>query len=487
MTIMKSFRTQSYWRLLFFLMIIISMSLAGCKTSDPTPTEAVSEGSTPTAQPSATTDTPEVAVTQSTPVHLMVDEEDLAGIVVRFLHPWTGALADTIEDIAARFSMTNAWDIWVEVETPGGESAMLEALEENVAEGNVPGLIAAHPYEIALSDVNVFTINLSHYFENVDWGLSPEAREDIPPVFLDQFKSEGALVALPVAPQATVIFYNQTWGGELGYAYAPKDAAAFQEQSCEAVYANNEDDNVDNDGTGGWLVSFEPAVLASWYAAFDGDLPVDGMPSFDTEAGEAAFSTLKSTYDQGCIWIGRQPEPYFYFANRYALMYAGTLDQIPVQMGWMGEAENGDTWTAMGFPGPAGETMLIDGPGLMVTADSPENQMAAWLFARYLLEPEVQAELVRSGFTLPVRESAMDLLGEFSAAYPQWAQAVNMMDGVEPLPISRGWGVGRFLLQDAMDQFLHIVIDPASSISNELSSILEELDAEIIELEGMAP
>jgi ABC-type glycerol-3-phosphate transport system substrate-binding protein len=123
----------------------------------------------------------------------------------------------------------------------------------------------------------------------------------------------------------------------------------------------------------------------------------------------------------------------------------------------------------------------------MVTADSPENQMAAWLFARYLLMPEIQAELVRSGFTLPVRESALDLLEDFSAANPQWAQAVSLVNQAEPLPISQGWGIGSWVLQDAMYQFLNLVIEPESSISEELSPILEDLDATIIELEGMAP
>jgi ABC-type glycerol-3-phosphate transport system substrate-binding protein len=123
----------------------------------------------------------------------------------------------------------------------------------------------------------------------------------------------------------------------------------------------------------------------------------------------------------------------------------------------------------------------------MITADSPENQMAAWLFVRYLLEPEVQAELVRSGFTLPVRGSAMELLSDFSVAYPQWAQAAAMIDMAQPLPISQGWAVARYLLQDAMVQFIRMEIEPPSSISSELSSILQQLDAEIIELEGMAP
>jgi len=232
-------------------------------------------------------------------------------------------------------------------------------------------------------------------------------------------------------------------------------------------------------------VSFEPDVLASWYHAFGGDLAGDGTLTFDNDSSQAAFGYLKSVYDQGCFWIGRQTDPYFYFANRYTLMYAGRLDQIPTQIAWMTTAQNEDEWTVVGFPSSESEALLINGPGLMLTADTPENQMAAWLFARYLLEPDVQAEIVRSGFTLPVRDSALALLDEFGAAYPQWAQAAALVGSADPLPVSDAWGVGQWVLQDAINQFMHLDIPLDSTIEAELSPILEQLDATIVELAGM--
>lgn len=484
---MSATKRMNDWKLTFLMAFVISIALAACAVKgDSTPTETIEA----TAQPTKTrtpTLIPDSASTQSTPVHLIVDEDDLAGIVVRFVHPWSGGLAEALEDVAARFSVTNPWDIWVDVEATGGEDALLESLERDAAVGDVPGLIAAYPYQLKAFEGDVFPVNLTYYFNDETWGLSTEARQDIPPVFLEQFTTDGSLMALPIAPQAAVVFYNQTWAKEIGFSSTPKDSEAFLDQSCEATFANNADKNIDNDGTGGWLVNLDPLVLASWFNAFGGDLPLDGSPGFKNKAGEEAFGYLKSAYDRGCFWIGRQPEPYFYFANRYALSYAGRLDQIPLQMGWMQEAESADDWTAIGFPGPEGEAMLVGGPGLMVTADSPENQMAAWLFARYLLELEVQAELVQSGFTLPVRKSALALLSDFSEAYPQWAQAVDLLDEAQAVPTSEGWGVGQWLLQDALYQFLHMEIPFGSSLPVELSAILEKLDEAIIEMEGMAP
>lgn len=479
--------SSHFFRIAVSLVILAFLvSLVGCGDTDDLTAESteVEKASTPAPSKTAAIPTP---TTQSTPVHLLVDADDLAGIVVRFVHPWTGEMAETLEQIAVEFSLSNEWDIWVEVESPGGETAMLESLADDAAEGDIPGLIAAYPYQLDYFDGDLYSVSLTPYFEDSTWGFSEEAQADIPQVFLDQFTVDGNLIALPVAPQATVLFYNQTWGEELGYTSPPDDPDTFRDQSCAATFANLEDYDDENDGLGGWLMSFEPDVLASWYHAFGGELAGDGVLSFDNDASRDAFGALKSADIEGCIWIGRLSYPYYYFAQRYALMYAGTLDQIPEQTGWMAAEGNQDEWIAMGFPGSEGETILVDAPGLILTADTAENQMAAWLFAKYLLEPEVQAEIVSSGFTLPVRESATAMLDDFSAAYPQWAQGAALVEEADALPVSEAWGIGQYALQDAIYRFFVLDIKSDSLIEAELTPILEELDLMILELVEMDP
>jgi multiple sugar transport system substrate-binding protein len=326
-----------------------------------------------------------------------------------------------------------------------------------------------------------YSVNLRDYFYDPTWGMYAAAQADIPEVLLSQYAQDGSLAALPLAPQGIVVFYNQTWAQELGFAEPPKgDEDAFHQQSCEAVFSNNADESFENDGTGGWLVSFDPLVLASWYASFEGELAGEDALQFDASPGQDAFGYLKSVYDQGCFWVGRRTDPYYYFANRYAISYAGTLSQIPAQTNWMATSGSQDAWSVTGFPGPAGETMLVDGPGMMITADTPEIQMATWLFARYLLSPEAQAQLVQAGFSLPVRQAALALLSDFSATYPQWAQAVALLDLAQAAPISARWGIGQYVLQDAANRLLQGEPD-------QVGPILTELDATISELEGTTP
>jgi multiple sugar transport system substrate-binding protein len=464
----------------FFLAVFAGLS-ACAQAPDDTPEPLLPQTLTPekTTAPEPTS-TARPSPTPITRPVIDLQAEDLEGMVLRFMHPWTGQTAEVLADIATQFSLTNPWNIWVDVEGHGSESALLEALSQDIDAGDAPDLIAIHPYLLGALDKVYTTVPITDYAYDPNWGLDEAALEDIPEVFLGQFTQNNQLVAMPIAPQATLLFYQQTWAESLEFSSPPDNAADFQRLSCNAAFANRDDGNPDHAGTGGWIVNFHPNVLSAWFLAFGGDLPQSGTPTFNTEAGRDALGFLKTAYDQGCFWTGRQSEPYFYFANRYAIAFAGTLGEIPVQAGWMTAGESDDQWSVIGFPGPEGQILVVDGPGLMIGADSPEIQLASWLFARHLLTPEVQAKLVQTLFTLPVRRSALPLLDAFSEEYAQWGAGVALMDNAVALPISEEWGLSQWLLQDAGFRLLQ---------SEELSpeEVLEELDQMIIDLEGTTP
>ena len=469
------------------LMFLISamLLLNGCAS----PTQHVETPSTKTATSAPDpTDTPEPTAaptkenmpTQTEVPELSINAEDLEGIAVRFVHPWGGRADAVIEEIAQQFSLTNQWKIWVNVEAYGSEPALAASLAADLEGGQIPELISVHPAQLAALGDSVAPMDLLPYFDDPEWGFDAEAAGDISEVFLDPFRVEGSLTALPVAPQMTVLFYNQTWAEELGYDSPPMTGTAFRSQACEAAFANLADEDQDNDGTGGYVRDLDPKVLAGWYAAFGGELPAFEIPRFNTDAGRDAFGFLQDVDEEGCIWVKRQPEPYLYFASRYALMYAGTLEQIPAQTAWMEAAGSQDAWGITAFPGPDGSRVVVDGPGLMITAESPEQQLAAWLFAQHLLSPEAQAQLVQALFTLPVRMSALDDLDDFTETYPQWGQGVDLLNQAQPLPTSAAWELARWILQDGITRLLN-------SEESEVEEILSEVDAMILEFGDTVP
>lgn len=475
-------KTLKYW-LYILTSLVLVFSLIGCSGG-------TTEGTaTPTAEnndPPNPTRTPTPNRVSPTPtdikMEINVNPEDLDGLSIRFVHPYNGEVGEVIRDIAMKFSLSNPWGIWVEVEGQGSESLLLEKVQSDINQDDTPSLIAAHAYTLSELQGEYTSIPLTDYFNHPEWGIDPATQNDIPQVYLDQYTVNGQLTALPVAPQAAVLFYNQTWAEALGFDMAPTDQDSFTELACDATAANLSDNNEENDFTGGYLMNYNPWVLFSWYRAFGGVHPEGEIPQFNNDAGQSAFGYLESLFspEQNCIWVGRQAEPYWYFANRYTLIYAGTLDQIPSQAGWMVQSQTEDQWTVSGFPGPEGDVMLVNSPGLFITESSLEAQLGAWLFAKHLVTPEIQARLVQSLFTLPVRSSTVDDLDDFITEYPQWAAAVEMVGNANHLPISEGWGYGRWLLEDAIRR---------SFVTEEedLSIILDQLDEMILEFEGTTP
>jgi len=476
----KKFLYHWFYTLAVYILVF---SLLGCSSSTinntQTPTIEESDPAEPTFTP-----TDEEALPTPTENQPMIDVEPdaLDGLSIQFVHPWQGEVGAVLQDIAMKFSLSNPWGIWVEVEGMGSENVLFSRIESDIERGEIPKLIAAHGYTLFMLEEGYEPITLDDYFNHPEWGIDPASKEDIPQVYLDQYIQDGQLIALPVAPSANVLYYNQTWGEALGFDAPPADEDDFADQACGATAANMNDRVEENDFTGGWLMNFDPQVLLSWYMAFGGMIPENGNPQFNNDAGQTAFRYLETLYapENNCIWIGRQAEPYWYFANRYALMYAGSLNQMALQKGWMTQAKNDDQWTVTGFPGPEGKVMLVDSPGLFFTAGTPEEQLGAWLFAKHLLTPEVQARLVQSLFTLPVRSSAINDLGDFVSDYPQWGKAVDLVEYAQPLPISVGWGYGRWMLQDAIRRSFAIE-------GEDVSTILEELDAMILEFDGTTP
>jgi multiple sugar transport system substrate-binding protein len=462
----------------------MALASVGCQPGDRTATDepdptVTTDQVTRTPSPTKTSQ-PQVTNTIQVPEGLQIDPDALADVSIVFAHPFAGDAEDTIREIARSFSLTNPWGIWVDAAVYGSEEAMIEAINADALESDPPELVAMHPYEQFLLEEEIIFVDLMPYFNDPSWGFSTEAQEDIPALYFEPFLFEETLTGLPFAPQATVLFYNQSWAEALGFSQLLRNEADLVEQSEAATFANLEDVDEANDGMGGYLIRYQPEELASWYLVFNGELPTHETPSFNNPSMNFAFIYLKSVYDEGFFWIGNQPEPYPYFARRQTLAYAGRLDEISDQLGWMDTLGNTDEWTVMGIPGNEKFSVLVDSPGLMVVESSPESQLAAWLFASHLIAPEIQAELVQSLFTLPVRESATESLGEFFTMYPQYREALDLVDTAVAAPASTGWGISRWLLQDVTNRLIFSELD-------DIPLLLQQLDEMISEFEGMVP
>jgi len=449
-----------------YLTLIFCLVLSACntpaaikgETSTPTTLGKESAESTATLRPTAgptPTPQPEVALT----------DKDIQGIRVNFLHPWNGETASVVDALINEFNQTNSWKIFVTANAAGSQSAVDAALRGSAVE-NLPDLLAAPAVDLnTWQDAGIALVNLQPYVDSAQWGLSSTA---IDPVFWAQDITNNLRLGLPIQRSASVIFYNQSWGQELGFANPPDSLDEFEQVICAAAETLRADAISANDGTGGYIVNIDQNVVLSWLTAFGGGvLPAEssGDYTFNSVENTQAITTMRQWYDQGCSWVGRNPQPHEYFANRQAIAYAGTLQDALLQIQTNQRLASTDQCVMLPFPANSKPVLMVSGPSLAIVKKSLPQQLAAWVFARWLADPARQARLAKASGTFTI------------AGEPPAGLLIDSSGDYSSAPTFASWQVGGPVLSDVMWWALQpqVAADAAGDILKEADATLSEL------------
>jgi multiple sugar transport system substrate-binding protein len=319
--------------------------------------------------------------------------------------------------------------------------------------------------------------DLNPYLSDPQWALAADAGADFPSSFWMQDTVNGKQLGLPAQRSARFIYYNQTWAQALGFNSPPATADDFRRQACAANASFRADADPKNDGYGGWIVDTHWQTTYSWLLAFGGGVTAGSAYTFRTDPNLAALQFVKNLSDNHCSWISTEPTPFDSFARRSALFISADLAGLPAEVESMARLKNPDDWTVIPFPGSQGSVMVAYGPSYSVLRSAPEKQLAAWLFARWLLSPESQSQWVEATGLFPLRNSVLGMIQPYLQASPQWDAAVGYLSLAQGVPQLASWRKVRYVLQDGMT-----VLFQTDQPVDKLSSVLEEMDSMAREL-----
>ncbi len=489
-----------YKKKIFILVVsilTISMILAACApAATPTesaaaPTEAPAEPTEAPAEPTAAPVEPTEAPAEPTEAPPEPTEEpapagpDPSGQTVTFWHVWgTGTPNEGLLAIVDQFNATNEWGITVDALDQGNYSDVEDAMNVSIQSGDVPNLVVA--YSNALANwwqVDVLA-DLDSLIYDPSYGLTEEEIADFyEAAFMGPVMADGSRVGFPLSLSGNVMFYNVTWAQELGFENPPANTAEFIEQACAATAANNADDNPDNDGTGGLVMYVGASNVASWAYAFGDDMLADDGSgyAFDTPEMQGVAAFLKELWDQGCAFETESyPNPEF--ATRKALFTMSSTVGIPYQTSAF-EAEDAftdDQWIFIPFMGPDGQQAVnafSQTIGLVNT--TPEQNLAAWLFLKYLADPETQATWINASAYYPTRKSVSPLLADYSAQNPQWETGLQLLSVGQSEPARASWTTVRREVQNTFSAILQSDPDQIEPLLIELDAVAAEAVAEL--------
>lgn len=445
-----------------FLLAALWVSACGPAAATPVPASASPDADT--------TEIPSDTPTHTPPIE--VDPAALRGVELRVWHAFSGEVLPLFTAQAAQFAAVNEWGLRVTATAYGDYAGLFAAVQEALAAGESPDLVVALPEQALAWDASGRVVDLNPYIGDPAWGPAETDLADIPSIFWTQDVVDGKRLGVPAQRSARFLFYNQTWANELGFDGPPVTAQDFRRQVCAANASFRLDASPQNDGYGGWVVDSNWQTVYSWLLAFGGGIPAGGTYTFQSDPNLAALEFLKGLFDENCAWVSLAPATADLFARRTALFVSGDLAEVPRVANAMARFENDDEWTVLPFPGTEGSALTVYGPSYTLLASTPERQLAAWLFARWLLSPEIQAQWVEATGMFPLRLSTVDMVGPFRSVYPQWEAALADLALASGPPPLASWRKARYLLEDGLT-FIFRTNVPVEQIP----SVLEEMDA----------
>ena len=453
---------------IFFLLTLL---LSAC-----TPTDSATDSNTRTPRPNGTP--PANASEADTPIpaasSLNVDEEALRGVRVEVWHPWFGAQANLFESQVAKFNTENEWGIIVSAEGMSNYSELFLQTDAAVAESAQPQIVIAFPEHALTWGDHV--LDLKPYVNDPGYGLSPSEISDFPAVIWQQDEVDGKRFGVPAQRTGRFMLYNQSWARELGFDSPPATSSEFEQQACAAHRALVEDEDANNDALGGWLIDANAITPLSWMIAFGGGVQEEDGYRFLTPGNIAAFKYVKILQQKNCAWVASPDLPVFdRFAARQALFVTASLEDFPEQARAFSAAGNKDQWTVIEFPGAESEALIVYGSSFIMFESDDVTQLASWLFIRWMLSAENQARWVQSTGLFPLRDSTMELLADYSASHPQWAEAVELLSQGEITPQLASWRLVRIMLEDGFRDMFDTIRHPDLT-DGQVPLILRQMD-----------
>ncbi|KAB2867316.1 MAG: extracellular solute-binding protein [Anaerolineae bacterium] len=389
---------------------------------------------------------------------------DPTGQTIIFWHPHTGERETALDDLVAQFNAENEWKITVETRSWQNPGLLYDQIVLQLTtppeSRTLPNIFVAAPYETAMFSLGGPILDLTPFIQDAEWGFSDEA-DFVPSISdLGHDPFTNTQLGWPERLFAESLYVNMTGLREIGFDLPPTNLDELREMACD-YFAQTD------------APAFQLETRAPVWA---GLATANGNPIFDgiaytlnTEGMRKSLEMMNHLLAEGCIV--RQMTPFAAqddFTAGRALFYFGSTSALPIIRETINK--NPFDWDIA----PLSNKPYISGPTLSIFSHSSEADLAAWLFLRWWVSPEINAAWSRATGSLPIRLSAGEMMTE--DFYPQWQAAWGMVyQGGYFEPSVAAQDVVRLEIEFAIGR----ILDNPMTVDQELSA-LNDLANEIL-------
>ncbi len=357
---------------------------------------------------------------------------DPSGQVITFWYQHSGAREKIMQGMIDDFNASNEWKIKVQGKYAGSYDEIYNKIVQGIPDHQVPELTVAYSNQAAVYAKNGGIIELTPFIESSKWGFTKAELDDFFSFtekgdYLPEFKGR---YGFPNQRSMEVLFYNEDWLRQLGFDHPPYTWEEFESMACAASNKN--------DGKVGYVLSVDPSTFADMLFNRNGSLiNADGTSyAFGDQAGLEVITFLHELSEKGCLSIETtEKQDQDEFSAGRALFTFGSTTGLPDYLRLVSGGANFN-WSVSTMPSSLkSPSVSVYGASLSILKTTPEKQLAAWLFIKWLTAPEQTAYWAQSTGYFPVRRSAAELLKNYFSENPQYGKAFSFLDldiAVEP-------------------------------------------------------
>jgi sn-glycerol 3-phosphate transport system substrate-binding protein len=410
-------------------------------------------------------------------------------VSIDFWHSEAAANEATLQRLVDRFNASQD-EVKVRLLYQGNSDDILLKLLNSLHSGDVPALVDLKEADFQVMVDSGAVTPVQKFIDEEGYDLS-----DFDQKAIQYYTADDKLYAMPLGIIFPMLFYNKVPLREVGLdpdkpPITIDDVRAYSEKLLKV-------DSAGNVVRSGIALDLVPAYLENILAEH-GDLYVNSNNGRDGRATEAVFNndTAQTFFswwgemvDSGLAFnVGRNPgaaDALMAIASGRAAMavaWSSTLRSVldVLEAGLQGvELGVGPFPVVPGSTGGPG----IFGRALWIMNQRPEEeQRAAWKLARWLAEPEQQAEVFTGTSHLPVRLSAYDQEAsrQVLEKYPYYQVAVDLFVGKPSTPAALGPRIGPFskvheIVAQALEEMVAGQKDPEQALDDAAESATAEL------------
>lgn len=312
--------------------------------------------------------------------------------------------------------------------------------------GTPPDVVIAPCDQMAQFAARGLVTPLNTYLQDTTWGVGEEQKADLWPVVLQGCLDESSGQPLGVLwdLKAQLLYYNATWIKRL-----KTDAPPATWDDLRALCNAARDKKA---GTFGFAFDGASLSVSNWIASLGGSLfDRSGNLSLASSEANAALTALDDLRQDGCLMCPYEKGAAMQdLASEKVLFTLDSSAEMSRYRSAILDSKTGKprfTWGVAPMPFVTSEpAVIVDGLGVGILKTSPNQQAAAWLLIKWLLEPTNDAAWVLATGSLPMHRSTPDSseLEQYVEGHPQYLTAARLMayartePAVSVMPTIRG-------------------------------------------------